>query len=61
MLDAIESGGRVTQRGLAVERDIAPGLTNVLLRRRLNKGIIKVRKAPARRYAHYLTAKELQS
>lgn len=57
MLDAIESGNRVTQRGLASELGIALGLTNIYLKRCINKGLIKVRKAPARRYAYYLTAK----
>lgn len=57
MLDAIESGGRITQRGLATELGIALGLTNIYLKRCISKGLIKVRKAPARRYAYYLTAK----
>ncbi len=57
MLDAIESGERVTQRGLAAELGIALGLTNIYLKRCVSKGLIKVRKAPARRYAYYLTAK----
>jgi len=57
MLDAIESDDRVTQRGLAAELGIALGLTNIYLKRCINKGLIKVRKAPAKRYAYYLTAK----
>ena len=57
MLDAIESRDHVTQRGLAAELGIALGLTNIYLKRCINKGLIKVRKAPARRYAYYLTAK----
>ena len=57
MLDVIETGGHVTQRGLAGELGIALGLTNIYLKRCINKGLIKVRKAPARRYAYYLTAK----
>lgn len=57
ILDAIESRDRVTQRNLAAELGIALGLTNIYLKRCLNKGLIKVRKAPARRYAYYLTSK----
>lgn len=57
MLDVIENRDRVTQRDLAGELGIALGLTNVYLKRCINKGLIKVRKAPARRYAYYLTAK----
>lgn len=57
MLDVIETQDHVTQRGLARELGIALGLTNIYLKRCINKGLIKVRKAPARRYAYYLTAK----
>jgi DNA-binding MarR family transcriptional regulator len=57
MLDVIENRDHVTQRDLAGELGIALGLTNVYLKRCINKGLIKVRKAPARRYAYYLTAK----
>lgn len=57
MLDAIETRGHVTQRGLAGELGIALGLTNLYLKRCLNKGLIKARRAPARRYAYYVTAK----
>ncbi len=57
MLDAIETRDHVTQRGLASELGIALGLTNIYLKRCISKGLIKVRKAPARRYAYYLTAK----
>jgi hypothetical protein len=57
MLDAIEIRDHVTQRGSAGELGIAVGLTNIYLKRCVNKGLVKVRKAPARRYAYYLTAK----
>lgn len=57
MLDAIGSGQKVTQRTLAANMGIALGLTNVYLKRCIKKGFVKMRKAPARRYAYYLTAK----
>ena len=57
MLDVIETRDHVTQRSLASEVGIALGLTNIYLKRCINKGLVKVRKAPARRYAYYLTAK----
>lgn len=57
MLDVIGSGRKVTQRTLAADLGIALGLTNVYLKRCIKKGLVKVRKAPARRYAYYLTAK----
>ena len=57
MLDAIETQEGVTQRSLASDLGIALGLTNIYLKRCISKGLIKVRKAPARRYAYYLTTK----
>jgi len=57
MLDVIETHSHVTQRGLAGELGIALGLTNIYLKRCITKGLVKVRKAPARRYAYYLTAR----
>ena len=56
MLDAIETRDHVTQRDLAGELGIALGLTSIYLKRCIKKGLV-VRKAPARRYAYYLTAK----
>jgi len=55
LLRAIEDEPRVTQRGLATRLGIALGLTNAVLRRAVAKGLVKVRSAPARRYAYYLT------
>jgi DNA-binding MarR family transcriptional regulator len=57
LLDVIETRGQITQRSLAGELGIALGLTNIYLKRCITKGLIKVRKAPARRYAYYVTAK----
>ncbi len=57
MLDAIETRDNVTQRSLASDLGIALGLTNIYLKRCIHKGLVKVRKAPAKRYAYYLTAK----
>lgn len=57
MLDVIETRDQVTQRGLAGELGIALGLTNIYLKRCISKGLVKVRKAPARRYTYALTAK----
>jgi DNA-binding MarR family transcriptional regulator len=57
MLHVIETRGQVTQRSLAGELGIALGLTNIYLKRCIHKGLIKARKAPARRYAYYVTAK----
>jgi DNA-binding MarR family transcriptional regulator len=55
LLEAVESGGARTQRGLAADLGIALGLVNVYLKRCIKKGLVKVSQAPARRYAYYLT------
>jgi DNA-binding MarR family transcriptional regulator len=55
LLAALEADGQQTQRGLAQRLGIALGLTNAYLRRAARKGLIKMREAPARRYAYYLT------
>jgi predicted transcriptional regulator len=57
ILQAIESGDKVTQRAVASELGIALGLVNAYLKRCMKKGLIKVKSAPARRYAYYLTPK----
>lgn len=57
ILNAVNESSAVTQRNLADELGIALGLANAYLRRCINKGYVKVRRAPARRYAYYLTPK----
>jgi DNA-binding MarR family transcriptional regulator len=55
LLDALERDQPKSQRGLAAELGIALGLVNTYLKRCINKGLVKVHEAPARRYAYYLT------
>jgi len=55
LLEYVERGGEQSQRRLASELGVALGLANAYLRRCVKKGLIKVRHAPARRYAYYLT------
>ncbi len=57
LLGAVERGDHVTQRSLSRELGIAVGLVNAYVKRCVNKGLIKVKHAPARRYAYYLTPK----
>jgi DNA-binding MarR family transcriptional regulator len=57
LLDSLERGGEQSQRRLALELDIALGLVNAYIKRCIKKGLVKVRHAPARRYAYYLTPK----
>jgi DNA-binding MarR family transcriptional regulator len=55
LLDAVERDRAQSQRHLASELGIALGLVNAYLKRCVKKGLVKVRGAPARRYAYYLT------
>lgn len=55
VLDAVEQDRVQSQRHLASELGIALGLANAYLKRCIGKGLVKVRQAPARRYAYYLT------
>ena len=55
LLEYVGRGGEQSQRRLASEHGVALGLANAYLKRCVNKGLVKVRHAPARRYAYYLT------
>jgi DNA-binding MarR family transcriptional regulator len=55
LLTSVEQDGDRSQRHIAAELGIALGLVNAYLKRCVNKGLVKVRDAPARRYAYYLT------
>lgn len=55
LLDSVDRDDRQTYRRLAAEVGIALGLTNAYLRRCIKKGLVKVQRTPARRYAYYLT------
>jgi DNA-binding MarR family transcriptional regulator len=55
LLEYVGRGGEQSQRRLASELGVALGLANAYLKRCVNKGLVKVRHAPARRYAYYLT------
>ena len=55
LLESVERGEVQSQRRLASELGIALGLVNLYLKRCIRKGLIKMRDAPTRRYAYYLT------
>lgn len=57
LLSAVHENNAITQRAIAQKVGIALGLANGLLRRCINKGLIKVFQAPANRYTYYLTPK----
>jgi hypothetical protein len=55
LLESVQRGDAHSQRRLASELGIALGLVNAYLKRCINKGLVKVGEAPAKRYAYYLT------
>ena len=55
LLNAVHENSNVTQRTVATELGVALGLVNTYIKRCVKKGYIKVRQAPANRYAYYLT------
>ena len=55
VLTAVERDSEVTQRSMSSELGIALGLANAYIGRCVRKGLIKVRQAPLKRYAYYLT------
>lgn len=55
LLNAVHENSHVTQRTVATDLGVALGLVNTYVKRCVRKGYIKVRQAPANRYAYYLT------
>jgi DNA-binding MarR family transcriptional regulator len=55
LLTEVHNNEQVSQRSIASELSIALGLANTYLKRCVKKGLIKVKQAPANRYAYYLT------
>jgi DNA-binding MarR family transcriptional regulator len=56
ILQAIASGQRVTQRSLAGELGVALGLTNLLIRRLVAKGYVRMSKMGTRHVRYLMTA-----
>ncbi len=57
LLDNVAGREVPNQRALARNIGISVGLVNALVHRAVRKGLIKIKQAPARRYAYYLTPK----
>jgi DNA-binding MarR family transcriptional regulator len=55
LLSAIENGGPLSQRSLSREMGVALGLTNLLIRRLVRKGFVKVRRVNSRNVVYLLT------
>ena len=57
LITALEEDHQVSQTKLAKRVGIAVGLVNILMKRAVKRGVIKMQQIPARRYAYYLTPK----
>ena len=55
VLQAIASGGRLTQRSLARELGVAVGLANLLVRRLVGKGYVRIANMGARHVRYLMT------
>ncbi len=55
LLSALEEGGQTTQLALSRRLSVSVGLVNALLKRVVQKGMVKVKTAPRTRWAYYLT------
>ena len=61
LLSAISDDADVSQRKLSHEVGIAVGSVNWYLKRCVNKGLIKLKQAPVKRYLYYLTPQGLET
>src|SRR3954471_865285 len=57
LLESVNRDSDQSHRRLAAELGVALGLVNTYVRRCVSKGLLKVHKTPARRYAYFLTPK----
>ena len=57
LLDTVEKSSDITQIKISAKLGIAVGLANSYLKRCVNKGWVKVKNIPIRRYGYYLTPK----
>ena len=54
-LKILEEGKEVTQKNLSLNISVSIGFINALIKKFLNKGIIKIKQAPYKRFIYYLT------
>lgn len=59
LLYSLESQGVMTQEGRSQRLGVSIGLINALIKRAVVKGYVKVKAAPYKRYAYYLTPQGL--
>lgn len=55
LLSILEDEQVISQSALSKRLGIAAGLVNFIMKRAVNKGLLKVQRVPARRYAYFLT------
>ena len=55
ILDEVAKDHQISQRALSERLGVALGLTNLYLKRLVNKGYIKVKGIPGKRYFYYVT------
>ncbi len=59
LLSELEREAVVSQQSLAKRLAVSAGLINALMKRAVRKGLVKVKTAPRKRYAYYLTPRGL--
>jgi len=57
LLSTLEQDGNQTQRSIAAELGIALGLANAYLKKSIEKGLVKIKQVPKKRYYYYITPK----
>jgi len=57
LLSAVDQETVISQAALGERLGVAAGLVNFMMKRAISKGLVTVRKVPARRYAYLLTPK----
>jgi len=57
LLSAVDQEAVISQAALGERLGVAAGLVNFMMKRAISKGLVTVRKVPARRYAYLLTPK----
>ncbi len=57
LISMLEVDQQISQFALGKRLNIAAGLVNILMKRAVKKGFVKMKQVPARRFAYYITPK----
>ena len=57
LLSTLEEDGDMTQRNIASKLGVALGLANAYLKKSVEKGYVKIKQVPRKRYSYYITPK----